>query len=297
MTTSAVSLLLHGGLGNQLFQYAAAIGVLDDYPASRPRVFSYGSEWGPQHPDLRSLLGVKIQYPNRLHRSVTPGLDVRESWKDRVSTLSAKAVAAIQRTQLIRQSDPYARRPETLGHRCVLEGFFQHPDWWMPAWRQLATEIHHREPASLAELRSEHRNVIKLRRSDYAGRGIVLTDDYYRRAIAALELQGERITVISEDAEAARSFAGLLAEFDCIVQAPEQITGDPNIDDFWHLAAARVHIMANSSYSWWAGAVATVVDPRARIAYPQPWLPNSWSQADIPDVGIGDWLGVPADFE
>ena len=232
-----------------------------------------------------------------MNRSVVPGLDVRESWKDTVSTASAKTLAVIQRTRLIRQSDPYARRPEVLGRRCVLDGFFQHPDWWMPSWRKLAAEIHHREPSAVGDLRSERRNVIKLRRSDYLGRGIVLTDAYYRRAIEAVGLQGKEITVISEDVEAVQSFAALLAEFDCSVRIAEPITGEPNVDDFWHLAAAGTHIMANSSYSWWAGAVAMAVDPSTRIAYPHPWLPNAWSKTNMPDLGIENWTSLPADFE
>lgn len=291
-----VAVLLRGGLGNQLFQYAAAQRVLLDSPRGRLVVLSYGSEWGDEHPDLRSLLGIPVTYPNRYLRSTIPGVAVRETWKDTVSTAMAGIVGAFDGTAAVRQADPFAGFDLPQARRYVLDGFFQHREWWLPSWQQVAERILARQPPQVEALRAEERVVIKLRRSDYVGRGIVLVDAYYRDAIERLGIAGREVTIICEDPSAVEEFARTLAEYRCVVRLPEPITGNVNIDDFWHLAAARTQVLANSSYCWWAAAVAQVADTGARAAYPNPWLPNSWSESPMPDMGIEGWVSVPAEF-
>lgn len=303
-TASPVVLLLHGGLGNQLFQYAAALTAAASlHTNSRdipdPLVLSYGSEWGAEHPDLQSLAGVPVRYPNRWRRTTVPGVAVAESWRDGVSAAVARAVGALAGTHVDHQTDPYAPYDLPGARNYVLDGFYQHRDWWLPSWGQVAEAIRRREPAMVEPLRQEQRTVIKLRRSDYLGRGIVLTDDFYRQAFDRLDIHDETVTVICEDRDAAGAFQQILAEFNCEQRIPEPITGNANFDDFWHLAAARTQVMANSSYCWWAAAVAEVAETGAstRVAYPEPWLPNSWSAGSLPSMGLDGWTSIPAAFE
>lgn len=291
-----VSLVLRGGLGNQLFQYAAARRLLQGAPSAGLTLLSYGNEWGPDHPDLASLLGVPITYPNRVARSTIPSIAIRESWKDPISAVLARLVGAVRGTAVVKQADPYGPFVLPHGRRFVLDGFFQNREWWGPVWHEVAKAIHHSEPAAVAQLRRERRSVVKLRRSDYLGRGIVLNDEYYRDALAALEIRDQEVTVICEDLDAMSSFDRLLSEFGCTLRAPEPITGNVNIDDFWHMAAADRQILANSSYSWWAAAVAQVAGATARAAYPVPWLPNTWSDTAMPDMGMERWVSIPAGF-
>lgn len=300
MTTAERAVtLLRGGVGNQFFQYAAGLGVVKDHDPERVLAVSYGSEWGPEHPDLASLAGIAIQYPDRRLRSLYPGIAVRESWRDDVSKVTAKTWGAFSRTTLIHQDDPFAPPP---GHairarQIVLDGFFQHHGWWAHAWQHVARIIDANRPDGVDALRAERRTAIKLRRSDYLGRGIVLTDDYYRRALERLEIQDCAVVVICEDVDYVPHFAKILAERGCRAQVPEPITGNPNIDDFWNLASAKRQALANSSYCWWAAAVARVAMEGTSVAYPTPWLPNSWSAGDLPDMGLPGWVSIPTEFE
>lgn len=290
--------ILHGGLGNQLFQLAAALSVAADHDLQAVQLLSYGSEWGPDHPDVMSLAGVLIDYPDRRMRSTLPGVVVRESWRDDVSRAMASGWSRLTHRQLIRQTDPFAPRvePSTAARTVVLDGFFQNCEWWLPTWHRVASRINERRPAGVDDLRREGITAIKLRRSDYLGRGIVLTDEYYRRALAALDIRQREVLVICEDTDYLPHFAGLLAERDCSLRTPEPITGNPNVDDFWHLAAAPTQILANSSYCWWAAAVARVAMDETQAAYPTPWLPNAWSDGPMPDMGIPGWVAVPTEF-
>ena len=291
--------LLRGGLGNQLFQYAAALTLAASSGSQRVRAVSYGSEWGPDHPDLAPLTGIEIQYPDRRMRSLYPGIAVRESWRDDVSRATARAWGALTGIELIRQDDPFAPRPATLkaAREVVLDGFFQHHDWWTDSWEQVAHLIDARRPDGVDDLRSQRRTAIKLRRSDYLGRGIVLVDDYYRRALEALDVNNCEVVVICEDVDYIPTFAALLSERGCEARMPEPLTGNPNIDDFWHLAAAQRQVLANSSYCWWAAAVARVSMEETQVAYPTPWLPNSWSVGQLPDMGLPGWVSIPTEFE
>jgi len=293
-----VSVLLHGGLGNQLFQLAAAQRLIEQRSDQECHLLllSYGNEWGPDHPDISRLLGLPITYPNRRLRTTIPGISVRESWKDSVSSVIGGVIGRLRNIQVIRQTDPYGPAIDSTRGDIVLDGFFQHPDWWLPSWSRVASSIFQRAPRGFADLCSEQRTVIKLRRSDYLGRGIALTDNYYQRAIDTLGIRNRVVTVICEDREAASDIQPMLAAAECSIREPEPITGDPNVDDFWHLAAAQTQVLANSSYCWWAAAVASMTNVHAVIAYPDPWLPNVWGAGRVPDMGIAGWIRVPAEF-
>ena len=292
-----VVLLLHGGLGNQLFQYAAALDLARDQNPARVLVLSYGNEWGGGHPDLSTMAGIPIRYPHRGHRSLIPGIAARESWKDSASSLIARAWGALSYARLVQQSDPFAKRDVPSGRTIILDGFFQHPSWWEGSWDRVAELINARRPSGVDELRSRHRAAIKLRRSDYVGRGIVLTDRYYTQALDRLEIRDCEVTVVCEDINYLSHFSTLLGERGCFVHLSEPITSNPNVDDFWHLASSRRQVLANSSYCWWAAAVAKVAMTETSAVYPVPWLPNSWSAGAVPDLGLPGWSSVPAEFE
>jgi hypothetical protein len=291
-----VALRLRGGFGNQLFQFAAGRRVLLGSDGGQLMVLSYGNEWGTEHPDLASVAGVPVEYPHRWHRLRFPVLDARETWKDDVSHAVATGWAAATRTCVFVQRDPFEGYDLPSARRYALDGHFQHPDWWSQTWSSVAREVHLREPAPVAELRRRGTVAVKLRRSDYVGSGWVLPDDFYRTALDQLGVRDADVTVVCEENENLDDFADLLAEFGCRAVAPVSITGNRNYDDFWNLAAASTLVIANSSYCWWAAAVAQVADDAVRVAYPHPWLPNEWSDQPMPDMGLDGWLRVATEF-
>jgi len=292
-----VVLLLHGGLGNQLFQYAAAIDLVLDHDPNRVLVLSYGNEWGSEHPDLATMAGIPIHYPHRGHRSLIPGIAVRESWKDAISSVSARAWGTLTGARVVHQGDPFAKRDVPSARTVILDGFFQHPSWWEGSWERVARLINAHRPTGVDKVRSHQRTAIKIRRSDYVGRGIVLTERYYSQALDRLEVRDSEVTVVCEDVDYLSHFSTFLTMRGCTAHHPESITGNPNVDDFWHLASARRQVLANSSYCWWAAAVAKIAFADARAVYPVPWLLNSWSAGSVPDLGLPGWSAVPADFE
>ncbi len=289
--------MLHGGLGNQLFQFAAALGVVRDSEPNRIVLLSYGNEWGSEHPDISQLLNVPIIYPHRFLRIRYPGIYVRETWKDAISAKIAKLWGAVSEIKVVSQENPYSGKSEMRARTVVLDGFFQNSEWWKESWVHVAQMIADVRPIEVKELGAQRRTAVKLRRSDYLGKGIALTNDYYREALRSLEVRDCTVTVICEDIDFIPEFAKILREFGCVVRLPEPITGNPNIDDFWHLAAAKQQVLANSSYCWWAAAVAEVTLSGTSFVYPTPWLPNSWGAGEISDMGLPGWIAQQSDFE
>lgn len=282
--------LIRGGLGNQLFCYAAARSV-----SEKPLVFGYGGYFDESHPTLADL-GIAVTYPNRLHRSSWPGIAVRESWRDDVSSGIARVVASVTDTTLIRQqTDPFAQRTRVRARTVVLDGWFQHPDWWRDSWAVVADEIAACAPRGVGEFRATNPVVIKLRRSDYLPNGWALDVNWLRHAMKALDIATCDVVLTSEDPDALAFAAPVLAEFGCRVTAAPTFTGNANIDDFWAIAAAHRLVLANSSYCWWAGAVGHRLGG-PQVAYPQPWLPNAWGVGQLPNMGLPGWIPISADF-
>lgn len=286
-----VVVLAHGGLGNQLFQLAAARSLAVD-----PLVLGYAGAWGAGHPTLVDL-GIPVAYPHRMHRTRYPGIALRETWRDDVSSALARAWGAMTRTRVVGQRHPFDAPTVPEGRALVLNGYFQHPGWWGDSWRALASELAERGPQALSSYQADAPAVVKLRRSDYLSLGWALPERWLRDALSRSGLRDRPVIVAAEDDEA-RSFAApVLADFGCTPESVPAFTGNPNIDDFWAIAGASTIIAANSSYAWWAAAIATVLrDGQATVIYPDPWLPNAWSDSPLPDLGLPGWIAEPTDF-
>ena len=286
-TSRSVTVLAHGGLGNQLFQYAAAVSL-----DSSPHVLSYGGGWGSGHPTLADF-GIPVKYPNRVDRSRVPGIELRETWKDAVSAEVAKAWGKVRGVEVITQAHPFTPRPDHVhSTHLVLNGYFQHPSWWNNSWRTVATQIADRAPREVLEARGSGPAVVKIRRSDYLDLGWALSADWLVRAFQALGLVDRDVIVLAEDSDG-RDFAlPIVREFGCSVVAAPRFVADPDLNDFWTLAHAQVIVCANSSFSWWGAAVAEVLGG-AHVGYPNPWLPNQWADEPLPDLGLPHWLPVP----
>ncbi len=286
-----VAVRLQGGLGNQLFQVAAGQALDPD-----PLLISYGDRWAPGHPDVGDF-GLATTYPNRLLRSTVPGITVRESWLDDVSQWTSSFVGWSNGVDQVVQLDPFAPRPSGLRSPASLNGWFQHPWWWHASWMKVAEVLAESAPMTLPDYVEREAVVVKLRMSDYHDDGWVLGRQYFEDALDLLEIANRPVIVMSEDQNATEWFAPLLQVRNCWVVDRPRFTGDVNLDDFWSMVGAAQLIQANSSFSWWAAAVASWLRPEVVVVYPSPWLPNRWSSGEVPDMGLSRWLSLPSHLE
>jgi len=130
---------------------------------------------------------------------------------------------------------------------------------------------------------------IHVRRSDYlqiSNGCVALSAKYYRSAIAAMSQRiSEPLWVVFSD-----DIPWCRAEFAFLDNAVfVEGNGDQPWEDLRLMMACRHHIIANSSFSW-CGAVLGR-DPKGITLYPDPWFPGANVR---PTTVRSEWISVPS---
>jgi len=247
MTTYALRL---GGLGNQLFQLAAAIGL-------------------DPHGDGRLIRDRPDQHPLDIE-VLAPGLVAIVTGEDEAAALAVDSPDRYQ--QPLRElAAAYAPAPEWHSPPVLLSGYFQHPDWYRGALAKVVDGIIAGAPADMAK-RLGGRAVVCVRGGDYVrlGRGLPL--QFYVHAAKALSL--DDAVVVTDDAERGAVVATVLNVAGHRTFLPRQRR--TAIDDFWTIASAPMVVMANSTFSWWAAQVGDELYRRAgltrTVVAPKGWI-------------------------
>jgi hypothetical protein len=274
--SDGITAYLSGGLGNQLFVYAAAWAqarrldcplYLDTsgYDESNRRrleidaldlpgiYFSEGSSIGKpaRHPRLSRFLPRRGPDPD-VFMERGPGYDPR--------------------IELVRRGQ-------------TLYGYFQARAYFSSSESALA-ELLPAPPQSSASI------AVHVRRGDYlipahASHGVA-TRAYFERAVPLMyEAYGELpLMVFTDSPELVQSeFEGLPYRFELATSAPET----PPWDTVRLMARSRAIVMSNSSFSWWAGWLMRQRDPAVRVIAPRPWVADGGSAHDLL---YEDWISL-----
>lgn len=264
---------LVGGLGNQMFQYAAG----------RALALRQGSEL---RVDRRSFVEYKVH---------AYGLDCFAAQVQDAPAAMLPQVADGRIRRILRSLAPGGRlpvvreraftfQPELLQQRgpAYLDGYWQSEKYFgdfADAIRKDFTVSRAPSPANaawLARIRGSQSVSIHVRRGDYVTNaeankfhgtcGI----DYYERAVRALcaRLDGSpEFFVFSDDPDWVRAHLDLGAHVHHYVTDNDAAT---NYEDLRLMSACRHHIIANSTFSWW-GAWLNPSQGKIVIA-PQRWF-------------------------
>lgn len=114
---------------------------------------------------------------------------------------------------------------------------------------------------------------IHVRRGDYVDNPFyvdLLKTDYYERAMA--EFPQAKFMVFSDDIEYCK---GLPIFFEC------DFYHEDEIKDFNKMMSCMGHIIANSSYSWWAAYLAPFTK---KVIAPQAWYSDGVERTKIPSA-------------
>ncbi|MBL9150038.1 MAG: alpha-1,2-fucosyltransferase [Phycisphaerae bacterium] len=293
---------LSGGLGNQLFQYAAgrslaiatnATLALDrsSFQADRLRRFALGRF--PLAATLDDLVGWRRRVVD------LPGI-----WR---LARTVRAWPRVGRTTFLfdamRGFDPrWNSLVGGVGRVHVLTGYWQDEGFLAAAEADLAREC---DPSSAfpratidlgTAFQSETTLGIHLRRGDFAETRSphrVCTIDYYRSAIAeAIRLASpSRVVVFSDDpAWAASVDLGLPSTLPRETMPRDASRGDD--EDLWLLGRCRALVLSNSSYSWWGARLAELAfgEDRVSVICPNRWYHSS--AGPIPSPARSRWVQV-----
>ena len=251
-----------GHLGNQMFQYAALIGMGAKHGRSIciPHKQSFGQSY---YQDLRSNIYDAFNLsPNGVGISRFP---------------------TVQEGSFHFDENLFENPPE---ENCNLYGFFQSEKWFSHIKEGIKNEF---------TLKDEYREVAQLMREQLSGQVVAIhvrrTDylsnpnhgalglDYYEKA---LELVPNNLTVVvfTDDPEWAKSqplFPDdrfFVSETDC------------PYTDLALMSMCDYHIIANSSYSWWG---AYLSDSKKVIA-PKQWFGEPLKTNNLKDLYCDGWV-------
>ena len=291
-------LYLTGGLGNQLFQFAAALSSAENREIrifedlGKPRLNHRGN------PELFSfkidqVFAISHNSNNSFFASKSAGYLLRSSiWpkrfeKPRVIRMMTRVAATIVQSFILRDLlSPvtisrvgYQRirvnRLSTKIFNPLLIGYFQSSVWPMEVQNQLQVLTLCKEGPVLQELKLQSQAikpiVVHIRRGDYRNESTfgLLGRDYYSKAFGIIQEQfpNHPIWVFSDEISEAKSILAF------IPQNRIQYIADVDGESAASLTAMRygcAYIIANSTFSWWGAFLSTSENPL--VIAPEPWF-------------------------
>jgi hypothetical protein len=283
---------LTGGLGNQMFQYATGRALADRLGAELlldTRAF--------EHTLARNA------YTRRAYALAPFNLRARLATAADLKDWPLWVVEIGMRLRFVRplfggwcfepgiRYDPDIR---TLLAPVFLVGYWQSERYFVDIAHRIRADFSLREPLAAANdellelARSPNSVGLHVRRGDFVSlkdaaqlHGLCSVD-YYRRAIGLLRSRCPdcRFLVFSDDPEWARAELPLDPSAAFVTgneQQPEQ--------DLALMSACRHHIIANSSFSWWAGWLGS--SPEQIVIAPTPWYASP--KLDARDLAVERW--------
>jgi len=279
-----VAVVVQGGLGNQLFQFAAASTIAAELGAAVSV-----RNLGAYDVDLADFAGPTIA-------GITPAALARLQLVTPLPLVS-RAAQRMRRQLRTKQGqlcylhqshlDAFAPRPKeqpgaaTTG--MLLTGYFQHPTWYDASAVALAGHLRARIDQRCQALDGTGATVISFRRGDYVRMGWDLPLGYYEAALRVLPPMDGPVWVIGDDRMFLELVGGWLGERGLQVRPLPDLGVPPIWRDLALLASAERVVMSNSTFCWW-GVVAgqTSANDRTRsIIAPKHWVPIDHSDALI----------------
>jgi len=296
---NAVTVSLCGGLGNQLFQYAAARAValrcnadlvLDlawfDEVLSSPNVTPRKYALAP------FCLPVLLARASLMTRN-NASLLVRV-----FNRLGNRLGFEPGNKRFAEESFRFDKRVLGLQAPVWLSGYWQSPHYFSDVASQIRDEIgaFRGLTDSCVDLLQKMRTVdsicIHIRRGDYVTNKEassfhgLCSLDYYRNGVGRVSsgLKVPHGFVFSDDPVWAKENLNLEIEFTVV---DVNSVDEPHLD-LWLMSACKHFVIANSSLSWWGAWLAS--SSGKRVIAPARWFSNS--AVDTSDLFPGDWIRV-----
>ena len=301
-----ITVSLIGGLGNQMFQYAAGKALAERHGVALALDLSGFKDYA-----LRSFLLDRLLIPEAIASSAQaqslqkPEANfARARWKARIDRLLINAGMPKLTPSMNEYREPhfhYDPAFEALGPQTSLFGYFQSERYFKSIAGSLRDWLAPSEPlgpaaaAALKQIEASRLPVsVHVRRGDYLKPGTIeyhgiLGEPYYREALARLEAgvgPDAELFVFSDDAAAAEQALNFVPK-----SRLNHVCGDLERpwEDMALMARCRHHVIANSSFSWWGAWLNR--SPDKVVVAPRAWFaPTELSKRNIGDLYPPGWL-------
>jgi hypothetical protein len=286
-----VYLYMTGGLGNQMFQFAALNAI--EYKSEKLVLGNLGNPRRNSEdlPELFSILEQKIDLftlkspaPKLVEKVIGFNLrltvgtsgQTKRYFRSLVQIISNIAISILTK-RFFRIIFTVHAKPNRFFRNSILVGYFQVADYSDYLYT-LTREIEYIDSPSLRERLHKAKNnplVIHLRRGDYLAEKDfgVLHANYYKEAFLRFSSSQEyskcnSIWVFSDDIEYARQVIHLDSELE--IEWISEIHGSASLT-LLAMSLGSTFIIANSTFSWWA---ARLCRNCSEVYYPQNWFKN-----------------------
>ncbi len=256
MAAAVIGVYIRGGLGNQMFQYAAGRAV-----ALR----------------LGASLGVELSwYDEGASRPYPQGRFPYQLGHFGIDAFSMTEEHAIEMDHQANETHDYVFDPVVpyAPDGSMLNGYWQSERYFDDYADQIRTDLPVPGPRfeSVASLHVRQ-GTPEFPTDPELG---MMTPAYYEEALEEILKVSlvEEVWVFADDVEWAR---------DLRLQVPTYVMNGSGLGDFSLMSRCEHHIVANSSYSWWAAWLdpnpgKIVVAPRDFAEFPMPdFIPESWT--------------------
>ncbi len=285
-----------GGLGNQMFQYAAgrALSIRGGSPLALD-ISGFDGYGLHQGFELKRVFGhtFAIASPDEMAEVL--------SWQ--ASPIIRRIVARkpfsffCGQRCVVEPHFNYWAGIETLTGDCYLSGYWQSEKYFDAVAEQIRDDFVFRLPASgeNAELAKNIQGTMAIslhvRRGDYANNPKTTAThglcslDYYQAAIQRVtqEMSDPYFYIFSDDINWARAHL----KIDFPHRYVDHNQGAESYNDMRLMSLCRHHIIANSSFSWW-GAWLNPREDKMVLA-PKKWFANG---ADVRDLFPQEWIAL-----
>ena len=302
-----ITVSLIGGLGNQMFQYAAGKALAERHGVPLALDISGFRDYALRPFLLDRLLVPEAIAPVQAEPAGGPESNfTRAKWKGRIDRLLGKAGLP----KLASSSNEY-REPhfhydpafEALGSKMSLFGYFQSERYFNSIAGDLRNWFSPREPlgdsaaAALKRIEASRLPVsVHVRRGDYLKPGThevhgTLGESFYREVFDRLESMIGReaeLFIFSDDPSAAEQLLSFVPG-----SRLNHVCGDPERpwEDIVLMARCRHHVIANSSFSWWGAWLNP--SPDKIVVAPRAWfVATELSKRNTGDLYPAGWIVV-----
>lgn len=279
----SIKILLCGGLGNQLFQYA--FGRALAIKTSRRLILDATTLFAMDTRYQRSYSLSAFSVPTDIQFSLSLSYSSK-LWRN--VTVTAERLLPLSRKGLIIEPRPlrYLSEYHEDFQRSAVTfiGYWQTPLYFQEVAEQLRLDLRFtdlsRDPriSVLHEIESTNSVCVHVRQNDYSLR---LQRSYYSRAIneARRRIPDARFYVFGDDPKFLESLSESANDIVCV-----DSNGVSDIQDFRLMGRCKHFIIANSSFSWWAAWLAPYSEKNVYCP-----VGHRWSNLDSP---CSEWTQI-----
>ena len=297
--SNKVSVVISGGLGNQMFQYASALAIAKYHDADLALDLSW--------------FDIVEGLSNVTHRKYSLGVfGINHPVDGKFYTPQSTTFSGRLKRKFARMFPQLISSRETLNEEkfsfnehvfettppFLLNGYWQSEKYFKDISREI-DDLYGRPRSLSSESKSMMENIsgvdsicIHIRRGDYVSNSNasqyhgLCPLNYYQQGVSLVstDLSNPHCFIFSDDINWAK--ANLKLE---IPMTFVDINGpDDAHQDLWLMAACKHFVIANSSLSWWAAYLGKSADKK--VVAPKEWFLNK--KVDTSDLYLPEWIRI-----